>query len=51
VVCARININTIKRQEAVIDAGNVVGLAVNAEKTKYMLMSVGGGGQNRKGKR
>jgi hypothetical protein len=34
------NIDTIqKKTEAPIDAGKVVGLEVNSEKTKYMLIS------------
>jgi hypothetical protein len=34
------NLDTIKKnQESLIDAGNEVGLEVNAEKTKYMLLS------------
>jgi hypothetical protein len=35
------NISTIKSNiEALIDAGKEVGLKVNAEKTKYMLLSL-----------
>jgi hypothetical protein len=34
------NVNTVKKNtEALLDAGKKVGLEVNPEKTKYMLMS------------
>jgi hypothetical protein len=34
------NMNTIRRNtEALIDASKVIGLELNAEKTKHMLMS------------
>jgi hypothetical protein len=35
----RDNMDTIKNTETLIDASNSVGLVVNAEKTKYMLIS------------
>jgi hypothetical protein len=33
------NVDTIKKTEALLDASKKVGLEVNREKTKYMLMS------------
>jgi hypothetical protein len=35
----QLNLNTIKKNAAVLDANKEVGLGVNAEKTKYMLLS------------
>jgi hypothetical protein len=40
------NIDTIQNTEALLDAGKEVGLEVNSEKTKYMLMSRKKAGQN-----
>jgi hypothetical protein len=33
------NIDTIQKTQALLDAGKKIGLQVNSEKTKYMLMS------------
>jgi hypothetical protein len=39
-------INTIKETETLLDASRDVGLEINTEKTKYMIMSHPNSGQN-----